>query len=187
MPGTRSQSQNASKIIPIPIVPAEDDNNSEIENEHPIDYELEPLHKTPPHLDIPRGRFASRHPSPAIEQSSLNTLPASATQVELLRRRPTPTTYRSWKEAILQVDQNLRESTSANNFYAPQPQTSKYPFRPLTNATLPSKTTPVTTSSVNPTSNVKKPFVANTKTTCWKCGGNGHQKPYISMRKAPLW
>ncbi|KAF8148576.1 hypothetical protein B0H34DRAFT_679602 [Crassisporium funariophilum] len=51
---------------------------------------------------------------------------------------------------------------------------SQISLRPLTNATLPSKTAPVATSPVNPTSNVKKPFVANAKTTCWKCGGNGH-------------
>ncbi|KDR70671.1 hypothetical protein GALMADRAFT_144566 [Galerina marginata CBS 339.88] len=53
---------------------------------------------------------------------------------ELLRRRPTPTTYRGWKEAILQVDQDLLETTAANAFYAPRPQTAaEYPFRPLTN------------------------------------------------------
>ncbi|KDR72163.1 hypothetical protein GALMADRAFT_143477 [Galerina marginata CBS 339.88] len=93
---------------------------------------------------------------------------------ELLRRRPTPTTYRGWKDAILQVDQDLRESSTANTFYAPRPQTSRYPFRPLTNVVPPPKTTAVTTSSAVPTSSVKRPFVANAKTVCWKCGGNGH-------------
>ncbi|KAF8154050.1 hypothetical protein B0H34DRAFT_799956 [Crassisporium funariophilum] len=88
-----------------------------------------------------------------------------------------PTTYQGWKEAILQADQDLWESATANTFDMPCPQTSRFPFRPLANVVAPSKPTPiphVDLPSTVPTLTIKRPFVANAKTVCWKCGGNGH-------------
>ncbi|KAF8163045.1 hypothetical protein B0H34DRAFT_794793 [Crassisporium funariophilum] len=102
-------------------------------------------------------------------------------QEEVSCCRPTPTNYCKWKVLILQVDQDLQESSAANTYYAPSPSFCKYSsflFRP-SNITNPqtssnSNQAPITSlvakpavgAAYTPSLSAPKPkFVANSATS----------------------
>jgi len=115
---------------------------------------------------------------------------------EVNRRRPRPVYYSEWKDAILQVDQDLRESTASNSFYEPNsrsqgrfhaPPAPRYfnnRFQPtpriVDTLTPTPAATPAPRASTTSDPRLVMPTIATTPAgsssksfvpTCWKCNG----------------
>jgi len=105
---------------------------------------------------------------------------------ELDRRHPKPTEYLEFKDAILQIDQDLRESNAAGTFFNPNARQRRfnpaYAFRPnFSSISRPQAPTLNTTTATalpkapTPTAApITNPPTSNPNITCWKCGSPGH-------------